>query len=70
VFAPFGMVGQRLAQALLRPYVITFLESATMAMGLDVSIEQIQVNAGAEVQSKTLRDLQAPGSRGDRAGDP
>ena len=37
VFAPFGMVGQRLAQALLRPYVATFLDSATMAMGLDVS---------------------------------
>ena len=37
VFAPFGMVGQRLAKALLRPYVATFLDSATMAMGLDVS---------------------------------
>jgi len=58
VFAPFGMVGQRLAQALLRPLVITFLDSATMAMGLDVSIEQIQVASGAEVHSKTLRDLQ------------
>jgi voltage-gated potassium channel len=57
VFAPFSMAGQRLAQALLRPLVITFLDSATMAMGLDVSIEQIEVTQGAEAHAKTLRDL-------------
>ena len=58
VFAPFSMAGQRLAHALLRPHVSTFLDSATTAMGLDVSIEQIQVAGGTEVVSKSLRDLQ------------
>lgn len=58
VFAPFSMAGHRLAHALLRPHVLTFLESATGAMGLDVSIEQVQVAAGTEVVSKSLRDLQ------------
>jgi voltage-gated potassium channel len=58
VFAPFSMAGHRLAHALLRPHVSTFLDTATTAMGLDVSIEQIQVAAGTEVVSKSLRDLQ------------
>jgi len=58
VFTPFSITGQRLAHALLRPFVITFLDSATMAMGLDVSIEQIQVAEHAEANAKSLRDLQ------------
>ncbi|HVW84533.1 MAG TPA: NAD-binding protein [Bryobacteraceae bacterium] len=57
VFAPFTMAGHRLAHALLRPHVSTFLDSATMAMGLDVSIEQVQVGPGAGVLSRSLRDL-------------
>ena len=56
VFAPFSMAGHRLAHALLRPHVSTFLDSATMAMGLDVSIEQVQVNSSAVV-SKSLKEL-------------
>ncbi len=57
VFAPFSMAGHRLAHALLRPHVSTFLDSATMAMGLDVSIEQVQVKSRAVV-SKSLKELQ------------
>ena len=56
VFAPFSMTGHRLAHALLRPHVSTFLDSATMTMGLDVNIEQVQVISGA-VRSKSLKDL-------------
>lgn len=58
VFAPFSMAGHRLAHALLRPHVSSFLDSATSAMGLDVSIEQVQVATGTEVVSKSLRELQ------------
>ncbi len=56
VFAPFSMTGHRLANALLRPHVSTFLDSATMTMGLDVAIEQVQVRSSA-VRSKSLKDL-------------
>jgi voltage-gated potassium channel len=56
VFAPFSIAGHRLANALLRPHVTTFLESTTMA-GLEVSIEQVQVGAGSPVSAKSLRDL-------------
>jgi voltage-gated potassium channel len=56
VFAPFSMTGHRLAHALLRPHVSTFLDSATMTMGLDVNIEQVQVGSKA-VYSKSLKEL-------------
>lgn len=57
VFAPFSMAGHRLAQALVRPHVSTFLDFATNAMGLDVAIEQVEVASGSAVVSKSLRDL-------------
>ncbi|HXJ43667.1 MAG TPA: TrkA family potassium uptake protein, partial [Bryobacteraceae bacterium] len=57
VFAPFSMAGHRLAQALVRPHVSTFLDFATTAMGLDVSIEQVEVARDSDVLSKSLRDL-------------
>ncbi len=60
VFAPFTMAGHRLAQALLRPHVSTFLDSATMGLGIDVSIEQVQVAVGARVASKSLLDMKLP----------
>ncbi len=57
VFAPFSMAGHRLAQALVRPHVSTFLDFATTAMGLDVAIEQVEVSGLSEVISKSLREL-------------
>jgi len=57
VFAPFSMAGNRLAQALIRPHVSTFLDFATTAVGLDVSIEQVEIGAGSSLASKSLRDL-------------
>ena len=58
VLSPFSITGHRLAHALLRPLVVTFLDSATMEMGLDVSIEQIQVAENSPVESKSLSELQ------------
>ena len=57
VFAPFSMAGHRLAQALVRPHVSTFLDFATTAVGLDVSIEQVEIAANSTVERKSLRDL-------------
>jgi len=57
VFAPFSIAGNRLAQALIRPHVSTFLDFATTAVGLDVSIEQVEIGAGSSLASKSLRDL-------------
>jgi voltage-gated potassium channel len=58
VFAPYSILGHRLAQALLRPHVSQFLEFATKNIGLDVGIEQVRVSPQSEFVGKTLRDMQ------------
>jgi voltage-gated potassium channel len=58
VFAAYTITGHRLAQALLRPHVSSFLDFATQGIGLDVAIEQIQVSPGTEFVLRTLRDMQ------------
>ena len=58
VFAPYDITGSRLAQAILRPHVATFLDFTTMGMGLNVSIEQVRVSEGSECVSKSLGEIQ------------
>jgi voltage-gated potassium channel len=62
VFAPYALTGHRLAQALLRPHVVQFLDFATGEIGTDVGIEQVRVGENCELASHTIRDLQI-GSR-------
>jgi len=57
VFSPYSMAGQKLAQSLVRPHVVQFLDFAAESMGLDVMIEQFRVDEWATVVSRTLRDL-------------
>ena len=58
VFAPYSITGHRLAQALLRPHVVQFLDFTTQDIGMDVSIEQVRVSETSEVVSKTIKDMQ------------
>lgn len=58
VFAPYSMTGHRLAQALLRPHVVQFLDFTTQAAGLNVVIEQVRVSLGSNLVSRTIRELQ------------
>ena len=58
VFAPYDITGTRLAQAILRPHVATFLDFTTMGMGLNVSIEQVRVSERSECISKSLGQIQ------------
>jgi len=57
VFAPYALTGHRLAQSLLRPHVVQFLDF-TQDMGQDIAIEQVSVAADSEMASKTLKDMQ------------
>lgn len=57
VFAPYVMTGTRLAQSLLKPHVRQFLDFATTNIGLDVSIEQLEVGVGSDLVGKSLADL-------------
>ena len=58
VFAPYSITGHRLAQSLLRPHVVQFLDFTTKDVAIDVNIEQVRVSAGSEVAAKTIREMQ------------
>jgi voltage-gated potassium channel len=58
VFAPYAMTGHRLAQSLLRPHVVQFLDFTTKDVGEDIAIEQVRVSATSEMVSKTIKEMQ------------
>ena len=58
VFAPYDMTGNRMAQVMLKPHVLQFIDFTTKSMGLDVGIEQVRVSASSEFASKTLAGKQ------------
>jgi voltage-gated potassium channel len=58
VFAPYAITGHRLAQSLLKPHVVQFLDFTTGDLGLEAGIEQVRVSESSELVSKTIRDLQ------------
>ena len=58
VFAPYAITGHRLAQSLLRPHVVQFLDFTTKDVGEDIAIEQVRVAANSEMVDKTIREMQ------------
>jgi voltage-gated potassium channel len=58
VFAPYSITGHRLAQSLLRPHVVQFLDFTTKDIAMDISLEQVRVSAGSEIVAKTIREMQ------------
>jgi voltage-gated potassium channel len=58
VFAPYALTGHRLAQSLLRPQVVQFLDFTTNDFGTDIAIEQVTVGRGTMAASKTIKELQ------------
>ena len=60
VLTPYTYIGHRLAQSLLRPHVLSFLDVAS-AFGkteLDLAIEQLVVAPGSTLSSKTMEEVQ------------
>ena len=58
VFAPYSITGHRLAQSLLRPHVVQFLDFTTKDVGEDIAIEQVRVAETSEMISRTIREMQ------------
>jgi len=58
VFAPYSITGHRLAQALLRPHVVQFLDFTTTAIAEDITIEQVRVSEASRMAAKTIREMQ------------
>jgi len=62
VFTPYAYTGHRLAQALLRPHVVSFLDMASAFEGadLDIQIEQIRVGQRADCADQSLEQARLP----------
>jgi voltage-gated potassium channel len=58
VFAPYSITGHRLAQSLLRPHVVQFLDFGTKDVGEDIAIEQVRVSEASQMAAKTIREMQ------------
>ena len=60
VFTPYSFIGHRLAQAMLRPHVSSFLDvaSAFRQSDLDLEIEQLPIKAESFLASDTLDHAQ------------
>lgn len=58
VVSPYVIGGQRVAQAVLRPTVMDFLELATRSEHLELQIEETVVAGGSALAGATIRDSQ------------
>jgi voltage-gated potassium channel len=56
VVSPYQIGGQRVAQAVLRPAVVDFLELATKTEHFDLQIEETQIAAQSPLAGKTIRE--------------
>lgn len=57
VISPYGIGGQRVAQAVLRPAVVDFLELATRSEALELRIDETRVAAGSVLAGTATTDL-------------
>ena len=60
VFAPYVSTGHRMAQALLKPHVLQFLDYTTQEReSTDAGIEQIRIEPGSTFAHKTIAEVSA-----------
>ena len=64
VVSPYLFAGQRIAQSFLRPHVVSFLDTATTHLGMDLEIGEIQVRANSEFAGKTVGNSRIRQERG------
>jgi voltage-gated potassium channel len=57
VFTPYAMAGRQLADALLRPHVVEFLDFARSDIGPKVTTEQLSIASKTAFAGKTLGQL-------------
>ena len=56
VVSPYAIGGQRVAQAVLRPAVMDFIELATKSEHLELQIEETEIAAGSSLAGQSLKD--------------
>ncbi len=58
VFAPYAIVGHRIAQSLLKPHLMEFLNIATTDVGPQVMMEQLALSEKGQPRLKTFGEVQ------------
>lgn len=56
VLSPYFFIGNRIAQLLLRPNVLDFIDTAIGTERLDIEIGEVRVNPGSELSGKSFAD--------------
>jgi voltage-gated potassium channel len=64
VVSPYSFAGQRIAQSLLRPHVVSFLDTATTHLGMDLEIGEIHITPTSAFAGKTLESSRIRQERG------
>jgi voltage-gated potassium channel len=57
VLTPYTMAGRQLADALLRPHVVEFLDFARSNVGPEITMEEVCVSSNGESSRRTLGEL-------------
>lgn len=64
VVSPYLFAGQRIAQSFLRPHVVTFLDTATTHLGIDLEIGEILIGQQSAFAGKTIENSRIRQDRG------
>jgi voltage-gated potassium channel len=64
VVSPYSFAGARIAQSFLRPHVVSFLDTATTHLGIDLEIGEIRVGQDSTFAGKTIESSRIRQDRG------
>jgi len=64
VVSPYHFAGQRIAQSFLQPHVVSFLDTATTHLGMDLEIGEIMVGPSSAFAGKTIGNSRLRQERG------
>ncbi len=64
VVSPYSFAGHRIAQSFLRPHVVSFLDTATTHLGMDLEIGEICVSQDSAFAGKTIEGSRIRQDRG------
>ena len=64
VVSPYAFAGQRIAQSFLRPHVVSFLDTATTHLGIDLEIGEVPISALSVFAGQTIESSRIRQDRG------
>jgi len=64
IVSPYTFAGNRIAQSFLRPHVVSFLDTATTHLGLDLEIGEVFVGSDSPFAGKTIEGSRIRQERG------